>query len=257
LGVDPTRRAVLTALLLAPCALRADDERRVKSPNGELDFRIFVGQPKGAIWPRVGYEVFYRGRALIATSWMGLDILDQEPYLGENPGFISSDTASDEKAHYRSLIAHYMQNGSLGRRLDVEIRVYDDAVAFRYIMPRSTPLEEVLIRNEATEFNFADAGALPPIAARPDFDLPLMGQLPGIGWVIITAATPESSSVKYPHTYLVRTDAGLQTNLAQITKAPPVAFSGTTPLVWPWRLVMVGPDEERLLQSETLRNLSR
>lgn len=251
------RRLFLVVLLVAPWTLKAQDERRVVSPNGQFEFRLFVGQPKGALWARIGYQVLLRGKPLIATSWMGLDILDQEPYLGENPGFISSETSSDHPAHYNSLVAHYMQNGSLGRRLDIEIRVYDDAVAFRYIMPKSTPLEEILIRDEVTEFNFAQPGALDHLDAKPDFDLPFIVEQPGIGWVVITAAGFGLSSANYPQTYLVRSDDGMLTNLARSTKDPPVAFAGATPLIWPWRVVMAGPDRERLMQSETLLSLNR
>ncbi len=55
---------------------------------------------------------------------MGLDIYNQEPLLGQNLGLIHSSTASDAGAgeKYNSLTAEYMQNGSLGRRLNVEVR---------------------------------------------------------------------------------------------------------------------------------------
>ena len=251
------RRDLLIVLVLAPWALDAQDERRVTSPNGEFEFRLFVGQPKDGLWPRIGYQVFFRGKPLIATSWMGLDIRDREPYLGENPGFISSDSASNDLGHFSSLVAHYMQNGSLGRRVDIEIRAYDDAIAFRYILPRSLPLEEILIRDEATEFNFAPAGALSHLDNKPDYDLPLVLEEPGIGWVIIAAAGADLSSGKYPRTYLIRTADGLRTNLARSIKEPSVAFDGTTPLVWPWRVVMAGPDRDHLMKSETLSDLNR
>jgi len=251
------RRAFLIALLFAPSVLKAQDERRVVSPNGQFEFRLFVGQPKDALWARIGYQVLFRGKPLIATSWMGLDIRDQEPYLGENPGFITSETASNDRSRYASLIAHYMQNGSLGRRLDVEIRAYDDGVAFRYILPRSTPLEEILIRDEATQFNFAQPSALSHVDSKPDFDLPFFLEQPGIGWIAIAAAGPELSSGKYPRTYLVRSGDGMLTNLARSTKEPTVAYVGTTPLIWPWRVVMAGPDKRQLLNSETLLDLNR
>ena len=240
-----------------PFTLKAQDERRVVSPNGLFEFRLFVAQPEGALWGRVGYQVFFRGKPLIATSWMGLDIRDQEPFLGENPGFMSSDASSNSREHYNSLVAHYMQNGSLGRRLDVEIRAYDDAVAFRYVIPKSTPLEEILIRDEATEFNFAQLGVLSHLDKKPDFDLPFILEQPGIGWVAITDAGPESKSPKYPRTYLVRSDNGMLTNLARSKSEPTAAFSGTTPLVWPWRVLTAGPDRARLLESEALKDLSR
>jgi alpha-glucosidase len=229
-------------------ALQGQDERRVVSPNGQLEFRLFVGQPEGALWTRVGYEVFFRGKPLITTSWMGLDIRDQEPFLGENPGFMSSDASSNAEGHYNSLIAHYMQNGSLGRRLDVEIRAYDDGVAFRYVMPRSTPLEDILIRDEATSFNFAQPAALSHLAAQPDFDLPFFVEQPGVGWVAIAEAGS-------PRTYLIRSGDGLLTNLARSKDDPSVAFVGKTPLTWPWRVVLPGPDRERLMKSDALKNL--
>jgi alpha-glucosidase len=250
-------RAFLIALLLLPFTLKAQDERRVVSPNGQLEFRLFVAQPEGALWGRVGYQVFARGKPLLATSWMGLDIRDQEPFLGENPGFMSSDAGSNTKEHYNFLVAHYMQNGSLGRRLDVEVRAYDDAVAFRYVIPKSTPLEEILIRDEATEFNFTQPGMLSHPDAKPDFDLPFVVEQPGIGWVAITEAGPEAKSAKYPRTYLVRSRGGLLTNLARNGNDPTVALAGTTPLAWPWRVLVVGPDRGRLMQSETLRDLNR
>jgi alpha-glucosidase len=250
-------RAFSIALLLLPLALKAQDERRVVAPNGQLEFRLFVGQPEGALWTRVGYQVFFGGKALIATSWMGLDIRDQEPFLGENPGFMSSDASSNTQGHYNSLVAHYMQNGSLGRRLDVEIRAYDDAVAFRYVMPKSTPLDDILVRDEVTGFNFAQPGVLNNVKTNPDFDLPFIVEQPGIGWVAITDAGPEAISPKYPRTYLVRSGGGMVTSLARSKNEPTVAFAGTTPLVWPWRVVVINPDRERLMQSETLKDLNR
>ena len=48
---------------------------------------------------------------------------------------------------------------------------------------------------------------------------------------------------------------GMLTNLARSAKEPTVAFDGTTPLVWPWRVVMAGPDKDRLIKSETLSDL--
>jgi len=250
-------RAFLIALLLLPFTLKAQDERRVVSPNGQLEFRLFVAQPEGALWGRVGYQVFVGGKPLIATSWMGLDIRDQEPFLGENPGFMSSDTGSNGKDHYNWLVAHYMQNGSLGRRLDVEIRAYDDGVAFRYVIPNSTPLEDILIRDEATEFNFAQPGVLSHLESKPDFDLPFIVEQPGVGWIAITDGGPQSKSANYPRTLLVRSASGMITNLTRSKNEPTVAFAGTTPLVWPWRVLVVGSDRARLMQSETLRDLNR
>ena len=203
----------------------------------------------------------YRGKPLIATSWMGLDIRDQEPcpYLGENPGFITSETASNDRGHYASLVAHYMQNGSLLAAGSTS-RFAPMRMGSRSATScRAAPLhsEEILIRDEATQFNFAQPGALSHLDTKPDFDLPFFLEQPGIGWIAIAAAGPELSSGKYPRTYLVRSGDGMLTNLARSAKEPTVAYVGTTPLIWPWRVIMAGPDKRQLLNSETLLDLNR
>ena len=107
------RRAFLPLFLLIPLLHAQQDETRVTSPNGQFEFRLFTGQPTGALWPRIGYVVSYKGKPLLTTSWLGIDIRDQEPFLAENPGFMYADKKPN------SAVAHYMQNGSLGRRLEV------------------------------------------------------------------------------------------------------------------------------------------
>ncbi|MDP9055560.1 MAG: glycoside hydrolase family 97 N-terminal domain-containing protein, partial [Acidobacteriota bacterium] len=226
-------------------------------PNGRFEFRIFSGQPQGALWPRIGYQIYMGGKPMIGTSWMGLDILNQEPYLAENPGFMSADRSSNSKDGYNALVAHYMQNGSLGRRLDVEIRAYNDGVAFRYIVPKSTALEDFLLRDEETEFNFAEPSALARLPAKPDYDLPFAVEEPGIGWVVIAQQPPPSGSVSYPRMYLDRTAAGMITNLARSIAEPNLAYDARTPVVWLWRVVLGGPERSQLLASETLRSLGQ
>ena len=149
------QRLLLLCLLpfLLRCAL-AQDERRVLSPDGSLEFRIMVTQPEPGALSRIGYQVWLRGQPLIRTSFLGLDIHDQEPVLGFNVGLTSSH-AVKSGGIYNSLIVEYMQNGSLGRRIDVEVRVWNDGVAFRYLIPNSTPLGKILIEEEFTEFELA------------------------------------------------------------------------------------------------------
>ena len=91
-------------------------------------------------------------------------LLDQEPVLGENVGLTGSRILHPDPRH-NVLIAEYLQNGSIGRRLNIEAGVWNDGVAFRYIIPRTTPLQDLLIEDEETEFSFAHDLATPPRAA--------------------------------------------------------------------------------------------
>jgi hypothetical protein len=244
----------LTILLVLPFTLHAQDERIATSPDGQLAIHIFATLPKDALWGRIGYQVWYHGKPLLTTSWMGLDIRDQEPFLGENPGFMSSDSASGPG--FNSVVAHYMQNGTLGRRIDIELRAYNDGVAFRYFMPQSNPLFDVYLREEMTEFNFAEPSALAHLKPQPDYDIPFTVDVPGAGPVTITDAG-ESKTPAYPPTYLKRTDTGMRTTLPRTQKDPTAAYIGHTPLAWMWRVVVVGVDPAHLPQSTIFKDLQR
>ncbi len=181
------------------------------SPDGKLEFRIFVGQPAGSGLTRLGYEVFYRGKRVVATSWLGLDIVMQEPLLGENLGLMES--SSGQGPGYNELRARYMQNGSLGRMLNVEARAYDDKVEFRYVLPVSTPLATPFtIDDEKTEF-----AVEPGAAGKVKFSEERGGAYPGM------ILLPETGSV--PGSVLV-------TRLA-------AQYEAKAPLATPWRVISV------------------
>ena len=223
---------------------RAQDERRVTSPDGQLEFRLFVSQPGSDLLPQLAYQVRYRGRIAVDTSFLGFNIHNQVPMLGEKDGLTSS-RSGEESGSYRWLIAEYMQNGSLGRRINVEVRVWDHALAFRYVIPRSAPLDEILIEDELTEFD---------VAGRGEFS---GGRLPAAigtpaGWIGI-AEVPEAG---FPMMSLARTPGGVPA--AQLERGganPAVAFEGRTPLVCPWRVVSFGGTREEVLNSTVARVL--
>jgi hypothetical protein len=181
----------------------AQDERRVKSPNGQLEFRLFIATQPTSSLSRLAYEVFLKGKPLVNESFLGLDVQDQEPLLGENVGLTSSTSSTSPT--YNSLIAKYMQNGSLGRLIDVEVRAYNEGAAFRYVIPPSTPLMEILIAEEATEFHVVDPKEV---------------------------AITESKSETYPPMRIDRA-----TTLTRLVRP----YKGATPLTTPWRIISIRP----------------
>lgn len=192
----------LAVLAIAAACAQAQDARRVASPNGQLEFRIWTWQSDQGGLSRIAYQVLRGGKPVVDTSFLGLLIWNQEPILGENAGLTGSSTS--EGPGYRGLTVEYMQNGSLGRRINVETRVYDDRVEFRYIIPRSTILDEILIEDEATEFEVVGAARVS--------EIPVAG---------------------FPKMKVVDGAARLE------RKESRVAFTGRTPLVCPWRVVAI------------------
>jgi alpha-glucosidase len=231
-------------LALAAAAL-AQDEQRVISPDGAIDFRLFINQPEPGGLSRLAYEVRYRSKIILDTSYLGLEIYDQEPLLAENAGLMSAKTA--ETNRYHSLLAQYMQNGSLGRRINVEVRVYNDGVAFRYLVPTSTPLVDLTIADEVTEFDLPEAPA--PNAS---LALPYVAEQPGTGWLSIS----EVPRVGYPPMHLMRWNGGvLITRLARLPGKSMMAFAGEPPLTCAWRIVQIGPTRESVNGHELAADL--
>jgi hypothetical protein len=207
-ALPPVRLAVLfIALTGANAAL---DTRSLVSPNGQLEFRLFIDEPAPGELYRIGYQVFDHGKRIMTTAFLGIDIFGQEPLLGENAGLIASSAGVDERHRYHWLVAKYMQNGTLGRLLNVEVRVYDDGIAFRYVIPPSTPMMPIEIADEATEFQ-KTAGVRITEVRKGSY--PAMRLEPFNGSEVIT--------------HLIETQA---------------PFRADAPLICPWRVIVVGKD---------------
>src|SRR5580765_8316282 len=119
------RRRVLSFLLLilsaAGVALAETDTVSLASPDGQLVLRLFIVSPKDAILVRLAYSVTFHGKLLMDTSLLGIALRDQEVFLGETVGLVSATPESVRETgnRYNSLIAQYIQNGSLGRRITI------------------------------------------------------------------------------------------------------------------------------------------
>ncbi len=228
--------AVLT--LVFQNAALAQDERRVLSPDGRLEFRIFVTTQPDTQLSRLAYQVRSGEERLVDTSLLGFDLMEQEPLLGENIALMSSTAGSGPG--YNSILLHYMQNGSLGRYLDVEARAYNAGIAFRFLIPPSTPVTRLLISQEATEF-----------AVKHDPSLPV--RVPFESSKVTITEVPISG---YPPMQLESRGQGVYAvvRLRGTTTIPGVAYDGKPPFTGPWRLVLVGPGPRSVSQLYGLTN---
>ncbi len=176
--------------------------------------------------------------------------------------------------HYNALIAEYLQNGSLGRRINVEVRVYDDGVAFRYAIPWSNQMADANIDDEFTEFQFAkDAESYPLIVKdfqtpyedgysriplsgiHPDslIALPFLVEQPGVGWIAVTEADIEN----YAGMYLQHQDGRIMiSTLAPRADDNSTAVLEHAPSVCPWRVLLIGSEPGRLIESNIVTSLN-
>lgn len=239
-------------VLAAVSASFAQDLQRVASPDGQIEFRLFIDKPEPSALFRLAYRVDYHGKALLDTSFMALRIRNQEPDLGDNVGLTGARTLASKQ--YNTLIAEYMQNGSLGRRINVEVRVYNDGIAFRYLVPQSTPLSPMLLDNEMTEFAFAgNVEAILKMAPESMVALPFVAEQPGIGWV----AVDEARGGGYPPMYLTRQNGDiLVSRLPRRQDESNLAWEGPTPMTCPWRVVAIAATRQEASESKLVRSLN-
>jgi hypothetical protein len=209
-------------IFLLASSLAAQDEHALRSPDGQTEFRLFVNQRESGGLPRIAYQLFYRGKRVIETSYLGFDILDQEPLLGENAGLMHWSTEDG------GMTAEYMQNGSIGRRMNIEVKLQNDRVAFRYVIPRTTPLEEIKIADELTEFALATKAPAQ------------VAEIPGSGWV---AVGERGQAGSYPPLNLAKSEAGiLVTHLSK-------TWESVTPMTTPWRVIGLGATREAAISA--------
>jgi alpha-glucosidase len=279
----------LSALAQAPPASLADEDLvTVTSPNGRIVFRLFNGPPPdpSSPLPRLAYEVDFQGKRLIDTSYLGFEFVAAVP-LGEKLSLIRttprsadetyalrSGKASVVRNHFNGAVAEYIQNGSQGRLLTIEVRAFDDGVAFRYWVPRSPPLEDMPIENEVTQFVFAQDGSAYPLILRgyrtayedqytktvlsgihPEsiLGLPLLVEQPGVGWAAITEADLD----EYAGLYLRHSHGtALRAQLAPKLDGTPLAVRLRTPLASPWRVILIADQPHKLLESNIPASLN-
>jgi alpha-glucosidase len=250
----PTRFAIVVLCAL-PIAAQTDT-LTLNSPDGQIRFRLAISLPhEDYALLRPGYDISFRGRPVFDTSYLGLRIYEQDPILGENVGLVGHKTGTSGTGVSRNnwLIAEYMQNGSLGRRLTVEVRAFNDGVAFRYLVPQTPPLDELLIADEATQFHFAAGAKVSAVdTGAGEIQLPFVTPVPGAAWVEIT----ETRVQKYPSMRLQHLGTlVLGSSLPENGVDPDTAVATVPPFTCPWRVILLAPDRAGLKESGVLSGL--
>jgi alpha-glucosidase len=112
------------------------------------------------------------------------------------------------------------------------------------------PLESFTTSHEASY----ERRGVRQIPAHSLLGLPLLVELPGIGW----SAVLEANLTDYAGMYLAREDARgpLVSRLSPHPDEPKVAVRAKLPHDSPWRLILFGTDARKLLESDTVLKLN-
>ncbi|MEX0986617.1 MAG: glycoside hydrolase family 97 protein [Bacteroidales bacterium] len=270
----------------------------LNSPDGRLSI-VFETTVDDLVTEETGqlvYSVSFQNQPLINRSALSLEFNDQKP-LGEGVKIIGTEKSSMDQSytliagktsfvndHCNTITIHLQENGIPERKLIIEARAYDDAIAFRYIVPEQPNMQEFQLTRERTEFKISKdaityAQLLPNFAHSYESEylklpisafshqgsvvndaliaLPLLMDIPGVAWVAINEADLHGYSSMYL-TNLSQSWAGhwLEGLLAPKFEDTKVCVTGTLPLISSWRILQVGNAPGDLIESNILTNLN-
>ena len=145
---------LLLSLLVSGMALAEN----LQSPNGNLELKFSVNNQGEPI-----YELYYKGKAVIKPSKLGLELKD-DPGLMSGFTIEKSETSTfdetwqpvwgEEKEirnHYNELAVTLDQKAQ-ERDILIRFRLFDDGLGFRYEFPLQKNLNYFVIKEEHTQF---------------------------------------------------------------------------------------------------------
>ncbi len=269
---------------------------KVSSPDGQIALLLSdAGVPAGGADAKttdLNYTVEFHGKRLMERGKLGLELVGQPP-LGPGMHLTGSQLESADEIypipvgktssvrnHYNGVLASF--EDQVGRKLNIEVRAFNDGVAFRYVVPDQPSLKQVRIASELTDFTYAEDAATYPLildgyqssyedtyqlrevsGLHPDWliGLPFLSEEPGLGWVAITEADIDNYAGMYLRkekqflSHSVKADLSPLANHAGEVQQG-VAVETATPFQSPWRVLMIGDDPGRLIESNIVLNLN-
>ena len=304
---------LLSAIIVISSCFRVWSQEKdviLKSPDGllQISFRAVADRPmearQGANRPmdnipvadKLVYELSYQDKQVMEPSALGLE-LEGSRILGADVR-ISKFTFSEGEDNYtlftgRTNVVSERYNAVLldieevrgeKRKMQIEARAYNEAVAFRYIVPEQSAINGYRLKSEQTEYRLVKdaicyAQILPNFRSSYESEfykmpvsglsnqggvpsyllvgMPLLLDIWGVGWVAITEADLENNAAIY-----LRNPTGswaghrFETVLSQNLQNQDIAVIGDLPHKTAWRIIMVAPDPGRFIESNVITNLN-
>lgn len=131
--------------------------QELASPEGKVKVKFYVkdGRPT--------YEMYYKDKAVIKPSTLGLEFVNFPSMMDSFTLKGTKSSSFDEtwtpvwgetssiRNHYNELEATLLQT-TTNRNLVIRFRIYDDGIGLRYEFPRQPQLDNVVIKEEHTQF---------------------------------------------------------------------------------------------------------
>ncbi len=277
-------RAIVTAILCglggtmyaftSPTVLTLnspDGRREVKfeKPGKELTYSIKVDGKEVILPSRAGLEIDNRTwemalgkRDLVQPdSWMDLLTVDSVS-LGSSVDAVWTPLYGERsrvRDHYNQATLHMSRKDKSNYRLDVQVRAYDEGIAFRYFFPEHPAAIFHKVVDDLTDYTlpegtmaWSEEWAQAPFAYQPidSISIPaeraLTMELPGGQWVAILDADNDDWCL----TKLRHRD-GHQGTLESVMYSP---VDIVTYYATPWKIIMTADSPTQLLENNDIVN---
>ena len=291
---------ISVATLVAPAFGYAQgNPLEVSSPDHRITLRFSVkaaGQPAAAPEGQLVYSVEFRGRQVFEDSALRLELVNQPPLgaavhiAGTTPGsgadeyrLLAGKTSAVHDA-WNSLTVEAVEAANPGRTFDVEARVYNSGVAFRYHVPEQAALARYQLTQEDTEFRpvmDADAWALRLPNYQSGYEseyvpqvlsalsnqggvssyilngAPMLMHMPGVAWAAVGEADLEGNAAMYLENPTGNwTGHYIVTKISSPVDGPGPAVDASLPHDSPWRVILLGDTPGELVESNLITDLN-
>jgi alpha-glucosidase len=297
-------QCAFTSLLLAVPAFAQNPSVSSPDGRLRLQFDILPTGPSGSQAGQLVDSLFFNGRPLLQNSSLSLSLTGGPP-LGQSVSIVSAVPASGiddyrevagKTSHvhdaFNSLALTVKEPGPSGRTMTIQARAYDGAVAFRYLVPRQPGMYRYALYQEHTGFDFAKDARIWAIQL-PNFrsayegeylhlhisslgiragepstmlvGLPLLSQVPGVGWVAISEADLEDNGAMcltndrqpgLPGQGQFRLTTALSPRFTDLPSYPILAVAAALPHHTAWRILQVAAQPADLINSNIVHDLN-
>lgn len=267
--------SICCILIISSLISSCNKELKINSPDHsiQVNFKLVDGLPE--------YSVSKNDKSVIEPSVMGFKLLQQSGLVAHYNLLSSEVKSTNEKWEqpwgefryiedkHNELIVHLQEDGGNKSLLDIQFRVFNDGVGFRYSFPAQNSLDSIVILDELTQFTFPEDHNV--------WWIPVHKENSYYESLYRKNRISETDTINTPATfettdglYLAIHEANL-TDFASMTlrKTSPKQYTSElvswsngikvyakTPVVSPWRTLIIGEKPGDLVASTLMLNLN-
>ena len=274
------RRLVLLCCIFCTVSAFAGNIVTVNSPDSKIKF--WMGTDQHGLY----YRVSYKGILMVDKSRLSISFKEGGTFnnslviLAVNTEKVSEDYSlfigKTSKVHSESnrILVPVNEQSGLKRQMNIDVRVFNDGVAFRYVIPEQKHWADMVnITDETDSFNLTQNPvatvlyrvnyttshegiytklSLKDLTADTLMDMPALFEFPNGNYMAIT----EANLHDYAGMYLMKHHGILESRLSPLPHQTEIKVKATLPHNSPWRVMMIGDRPGTFIESNILTNLN-